>query len=343
MSVSTAVFPDVKTAVLLAAREQVQRCPNETGIYAAWIRDRTGLAEVGISGPLPRLMYVGIGGSRGGLRARLKRHASSAFLPTNELLAARGVVLAGWGDRYAPKTSGRMAKKTPLLDLASEQTLAWQHKRFRWAWQPCSPELARLSELAAVSECSPILNLSGAVDGMPPQLRAMGRNERARARWLWHISWAALLIGYSTRSRPPVDKDLWREWSDSDNTRRIAVDPLGFPMPRAEVMSRRQVQTVRTPSLDEIWDMMRRAARGATPEVRAAVNEGRPDDDELAAWWAAHAGAPYLPQPVSVQTSIAQSFKLFSEQQAACPERLPNEARVQELSKMLTMLDGANH
>ena len=68
--------------------------------------------------------------------------------------------------------------------------------------------------------------------------------------------------------------------------------------------------------------MMLTAAPGAPLAVRHAVGGG-PDDYELAVWWGAHAGAPCLPKPVSVQTSIAQSLKLATEEQAACPERLP--------------------
>lgn len=331
------VFPDVKTARILTALEFYQHCPAEPGIYAAWIKDRAGLAAAGIDGPLPRLMYVGISKrTNGGLQTRLDRHVHVDFQAMNELLAVRGVVLGDWGDR-SPEQRGGMAHTTALIELAGRQTLAWQHQYFRWAWQTCSPALARASELEAIRHRKPMLNVRHMTDGLPQQLRAGARYERARARWLWHASWAALLIGDSSR----FDKDRWREKPRPDE-RRIAVDSLGFPMPLDEATSARQIRTVRMPELDEVWQVMLTAAAGAPLSVRHAVAQG-PDDYELEAWWAAHAGAPYLPKPVSVQTSIAQSLKLATEEQTACPERLPDKDRVRELSMMLPMLGAVAH
>jgi hypothetical protein len=345
------VFPDVATAQLLTALEHHQLCPAKPGIYAAWIKDRAGLAAAGIDGPPPRLMYVGISArrERGGLHTRLGQHVEVAFQPMNELLAARGVVLGGWGYRVLPPQTGRMARTTPLLDVAWSQTLAWQHQHFLWAWQPCTSararlseiEAIRLSEIEAIQNRAPLLNMRHTTDGLPPQLRAGTRYERARARWLWQISWAALLVG-DPPLRSPFDLGRWRDQARNGNV-RIAVDELGFPMPLDEAASARAIRTVPRPDFDEIWDMMVQAAARAPLAVRHALGQGCDDDTELDAWWASHAGAPYLPKPVSVQTAIAQSLTLASEERAACPARLPNDERVHELSKMLDMLDGVTH
>jgi hypothetical protein len=127
----------------------------------------------------------------------------------------------------------------------------------------------------------------------------------------------------------------------SDDERRVAVDSIGFLMPLSEAIPE-QIHSVRIPDVDEMTETLSSAATRAPRHIRAAVADGA-DGNEAEAWWGAHAGAPFLPTPTSVQDSIRQSLNLASEEQAACPIRLPSPERIRQLSAMLGMLDAVGH
>ncbi|MBV9195232.1 MAG: hypothetical protein JO168_13885 [Solirubrobacterales bacterium] len=88
----------------------------------------------GFDGRAPRCIYVGKA-ERSGLPARLKQHITFAFQSLTEILAARGLVLFNWGDRFRPPMAGRYRiEETALSHIAGEGTKSWQHQHLRWNW-----------------------------------------------------------------------------------------------------------------------------------------------------------------------------------------------------------------
>src|SRR5665213_3162921 len=99
---------------------------------------------------------------------------------------------------------------------------------------------------------------------------------------------------------------------------------------------------VRMPSESRRWRIVRHAARQAPPAVRHAIAGGM-DDYELAIWWAAHAGAERLAEPMAVADAIAASLAIAPDDRAPSPGRLPPEERVVELIPLLGMLGRLRH
>ncbi len=75
--------------------------PARPGIYAAWIDDERALKAAGIDGPSPRCVYIGKA-QAAGLSSRIGTHVASSFPWLNEMLAARGLVLFNWANRFRP-------------------------------------------------------------------------------------------------------------------------------------------------------------------------------------------------------------------------------------------------
>src|SRR4051794_2564793 len=89
--------------------------PARPGVYGAWITDTESLAQCGIAGPEPRVVYIGKASGASGLRSRLLRHAKQPFWSLLDLLATRGTIVPGWW-HYAFKNQPykRTIKAPPL-------------------------------------------------------------------------------------------------------------------------------------------------------------------------------------------------------------------------------------
>lgn len=113
--------------------QAVRHIPRVEGVYAAWITTREALVEIGIDGPPPVLVYIGKATGVGGLRTRLRRHASSAWWELIDLLASRRTVLPGWWSHSQKNTGRRTLLIPPLAMVSHAQALDWQHRNVRWA------------------------------------------------------------------------------------------------------------------------------------------------------------------------------------------------------------------
>jgi hypothetical protein len=136
------------------------RASAKPGVYAAWICDPDALASCGVAGPAPRLIYVGKASGRGGLRARLLRHARTPFWSLVDLLGARGTIRPGWW-QYAIKHQrhSRSLHAPPLAAATERAALAWQHEHLVWGWVPIAD--AGTVESALIAAHEPLLNLRG--------------------------------------------------------------------------------------------------------------------------------------------------------------------------------------
>jgi hypothetical protein len=158
------------------------------------------------------------------------------------------------------------------------------------------------------------------------------------------MSWAALRIGEFSYED---EKDEWRIKHETKRTvmYEVGVDDLGYPMPLADAQSRDSLRGLEIPDADSIWELMLAAAANAPAIVCDALNHDDidPDDDELDAWWGAHMGAPFLPDPVSVETAMGKSMALSNEREAAGPRHLPDLERVDELIRLVRRVPGVGH
>ena len=165
--------------------------PNKPGIYAAWIKDSAGLRRLGLSGRPPKLMYVGRAVTSGGLNGRLLQH-ETAWQPIMEMIAPRRdwvMPLFARSEKpseYRPKWSG-------LSELVAQRADDFQEEYFSWTWEVCDRDRATKRETQVLAEVTPILNKRGVKTSKPPLLRDYKGYESSRARWLWHMSWIALL------------------------------------------------------------------------------------------------------------------------------------------------------
>jgi hypothetical protein len=166
--------------------------PDRPGVYSAWITTTRGLRDAGIAGPAPVLLYVG---RTTNLRIRLGNRKDVVHLALHELLASRGTALWVWGARSRlPREKGKRWYPSPFAGLALDQAADWQRRNVVWAWQTTrdvSSAIAR--EERAIATDKPFLNKVGG-ERQLAQLRRGKGYERARARWLWHMSWGALLF-----------------------------------------------------------------------------------------------------------------------------------------------------
>jgi hypothetical protein len=132
----------------------------------------------------------------------------------------------------------------------------------------------------------------------------------------------------------------FRSVADEDKWREATIDEFGFPLPLNDAVEDLGDAMLRIPSARKLEKLMKSAAAGADVAVRDAVGRTRAAP-EVEAWWAAHAGAGYLPTPASIGEAIAASLRLEPETAAPCPVTYPmSPERVDELFRLADTLDG---
>lgn len=351
MAAPTIVSPEHAVPLVTPAMVH-DRVPKSSGIYAAWVLDAEALGAAGIDGPAPRCIYVGKA-ERAGLAARLKQHVTFTFQSLNEILAARGLVLFDWGDRFRPPMAGKYrVEETALARIAASGTRSWQHQHLRWSVAPLSADQVRDAEKAAILDLKPLLNITHG--GRPlPQLRACSQHESVRARWLWHASWLGLLLPrFELRSARAK-----AHWPQSDTRRRrqgllrrsiriaARVDPDGFLVPMGgapRFAGEARNVAIDWPTVQDVCNLLEGAAAGSTDEIQSAVAHA--PGPELLAWWAAHAGAPYLGRGcINVRDAIAQSLLPNPAGTATESFKMPAETRRTELLELVDALNRTRH
>ncbi len=310
------------------------------GVYAAWLLDPEGLGECGIMGPPPVALYVATAVTGGGLADRIREHVWTTWLELAELLALEGRVLSPFaGRRGLRKGEERRDEEDPMTDLTIREARAWQHDRVSWSWVSCRANQAAAVARDAIRSRDPVLNTAGMPSYPPPLLRSIV-DPRLRAQWLWHMSWAGLLIGDRRDAVRASDQERWQV---DDPACGYQADELGYPIVKSD--HRGAEPTVRRsdcPDGDSLWGLFVDAAQTAPGRVRHALGSGM-KRDELQVWWAAHAAAPLLPNPVSVRDAIAASLELTPARDRPGPPRLPSAARCEELRRLARRLTRPKH
>lgn len=298
------------------------------GVYAAWIVDPAALAEAGIDGPPPVLMYVGKASSTGGLKARLRLHASWPWWELIDLLATRRTVLPGWWSHAQKNTQRRTLTVPPLAAVSQDQARAWQWRNLRWGWIS-DPSMDLLKhEAALIASHRPMLNRRGLgyqAQG-PTQLQRIGAYEEERAGWLFHVSWLAVLTlqpdGWVQRSRRP--------WSRSTH---VACDGAGWPVPLLE-------GATHAITIPDERSARKALAAVAPSELRVAITDSSTSAEQATAWWAAYAGHPFLvdsqPREDALRAALAR-------RPHRGPPTLPSESGCAALIELVRRLPGVNH
>lgn len=324
--------PGPAGAAPLTSLEAWEQAPSSPGIYAAWIKTPCAFADLGVTRKRPLLVYVGKAVTRGGLRQRLREHIEIGMAGLDELLGTRGRVLFPWWSRMwrPPRREGEAYRPPPssLALLTQRQVVEWQLENLHWSWTRCGLDRARVRETRALEVTRPLLNRAQA-ESTPPQLRYRNGYEAARTRWLWQVSWAALLTG-----RPKYQAERL-EWGHAIKTREFPIDQLGYPLPHA--LRHRAARRVTISQPDNMWPIMLKAAASAPALVRHALGggfQGSVLDNELRIWWAAHAAAPWLPEAMTVEAALSASFCLHDETRAAGPKFLPTQAHLASLVRL---------
>jgi hypothetical protein len=316
----------------------------DAGVYAAWLRDPSALADCGVASSVPLPLYVGQAQASAGLRKRVLVHVEWPWMALQELLATRGRVLAPWSLRrrrlWKEPTGVTWNTLSPLARASACQTLRWQHKHVYWTWIECPPAQVDSLERYVIEVLNPLLNIVHSPDGRPPQLRHRDGYERARARWLWSIAWAGVLVGAIHRSQN--QERIARRWRLHDCARSAwAVDGLGYPVSPAELAVTERTLSLPEPEQRVIRQELRLAARNADSSVRLAVGLTT-DSEELRTWWAAHAPAEIF--GVSLRDAFAATLELADDSSAPGPEALPgSEARVAALATLEQLLSNLRH
>lgn len=309
---------------------EVSEVPRESGYYIAWITDEAALDEAGLDGPAPRVAYVGK--AQGGLYSRLRKHIAGGLPGLSDILFARGKILPPFGHWNLPADRGRMWEPTPLTQISDRQLRNWQHRHLRWGWATCGRAEAARRERAAIAALDPLFNTQFST-GPLVQLRASAVAPRARARWLWHASWAGYLLEHEFRS-----VRVEGVWSYA------LPGPDGYPVPAEEDAGDGAIVDCfpANMSVSALREVMHAAARGLDDvEIRDAVGRTR-RREELEAWWAAHAGAEELPNATTVEQAMRDSLSLRSETDAAGPAELPSGDRLEELLPLVKSLHGVD-
>jgi hypothetical protein len=305
-----------------AAAAQLPRTP---GIYAAWITMDAALEQVGIAGPAPRLVYVGIATSKAGLRRRLTAHVSTPWWELLDLLASRRAVLPAWWAHSFKNSPHRTLTIPALAQLASDEALAWQHEHLRWGWTEMPKAEAQAAEVAAIAAHRPLVNRKGLDYGAepPPQLRATGPHEAARAWWLFHAAWLAV-ITIEEASYSAVDFGRLM----------VAVDEDGWPVPLADGDHQRL-------DLPSDWEAQRVLVGAAPSELRGAVAD-ETDSEQAFAWWAAYSGHQFLPGGGTTHDALHGAFTRSDEGHRA-PSHLPAEPTRSRLVALVKQLPRVTH
>jgi len=283
------------------------------------------MAELGVHGATPFLLYVGKAGGPGGLRARLRRHAQTPWFEVADLLAARGRALPLWWG-YADKVrQRRVPPMPPLAQVAFDQTLAWQHERIVWGWRDVPASVLSRHETALIAANVSLLNRRGRgyLRHGPPQLRAIGPYGEQRARWLFHTAWIAVL------DRQP---DGWARRGLRGT--RVASDKHGWPAPLGEGQER----LLKVPGERAA---RRIVGRCAPSELRAAASTPS-EANEARAWWAAYAGHEFLPNPQGVEEALNTALRKRAVIPSALAD-LPDDASRARLVKLVATLPGIAH
>lgn len=272
--------------------ESNEAVPAASGVYVAWLVDCASAGDLGLTSTPPVPVYAGRAIARGGLRARLSQHICSGFLDLVEMLALHGRAIHPLGARFLPEALDTSADMGPIAELGFEQACQWQYDHLRWAWLTCSSSEAIALEVQLIRQLRPLLNRSHLPGYPPPQLRGKF-DESSRARWLWQMSWAGLLIGQKTSRLTMRERDHWQ--LDASEA-RYGIDDLGYPAPDSPRTGASVISNA-PPDVNELWSELRRAARNAPASVRQALGLSA-HDETVWAYWAAHAAAPFLPTPV---------------------------------------------
>lgn len=299
--------------------------PASRGVYAAWIVDERALAEAGIGGVPPVLLYVGKAGGAAGLRARLTRHAAHPWWELVDLLASRGTVLPGWWSYAEKNTTHRTLRIPPLAAVAEAETRAWQHENLRWGWISKPRTDVRAYEAALIAMHRPLLNRHGRGYKAEPlvQLRAVGIYEDARVWWLFHVAWLAVL---TLRPQAWVRRSL--------NGHVIAADEHGWPVCLDEGTHHK----LRIPGERAARGLL---ARAAPPALHDAVS-GATSSAEATAWWAAYAGHAFLKQPDAPDVALRAALTRSSNALRA-PQAGPSESGHARLVDLVRQLPSVAH
>jgi hypothetical protein len=327
-----------ENAYELTAFEARKEVPEKPGVYAAWVTDARSLREVGIAGPTPQLLYIGKAPGKRGLRERLETHSHTVFFDLQTLLALRGNVLFNWWGRLASENKeriGRYFKPSKLGELSDDQTRVWQHQHVMWAWSLCPADYVASVERDLIVKRTPLLNRQ---HGGPelPELRRMGRYDAARARWLWHMSWAALLVGDLKKLGSQA-----RQWEAARASSRYGSDSLGYPVASdGAAVKQRRITALDFESREAL---MADAIADAPPEVRHAFAQEWEDvlEHETEIWWAAHRAAELLPTPISVRDAMSATLSLATDSEAPGPKRLPSSSA--RMTRLLHLTKALRH
>lgn len=287
--------------------------PTYGGVYAAWIVDGDAVGALGAGGPAPVLMYVGKASSApGGLQRRLKRHATTAWWELSDLLAARGIVTAGWWAYGAHNHAGRMPPMPPLAKRTFDATLDWQQREFRWGWAAVDDDVLGGVESRLIAEHAPLLNWTGRGMQPPPQLRAIGGYEASRAKWLFHVSWLMVLL------EQPAG------WAERRLGRlNVAWDAEGWPTP----IGNGQQHRFRIPN----ERAAQRFLEGTMGAGDRSVLKNPTPSHQARAWWAAYAGHPLLRTPEDHNEAVRRALR----SETSGPDRLPNALAQKQLLEMI--------
>ena len=225
-----------------------------------------------------------------------------------------------------------------MTSLSMSDALSWRRKTSTGRGSAaCRP--MRVLEHQAIVKLNPALNLRRVSDYPPPQMRRAAPPRKARAQWLWHMSWAGLLVGDRKGKLSNQERSRWRL---DDPEAVFDVDRLGFPVPGAPSSSRHREQPQDVPDSGELWTLVADAGRDAPAAVRHALGR-RMQEDELELWWAAHAAAPWLPNPSSVRDALAATLSLTPATARPGPRTLPSSERCKELYRLTTLLARIRH
>jgi hypothetical protein len=315
---------DVLTAPAPAFRlgeETAREAPAQTGVYAAWITDAESLAECGVAGPEPRVIYIGQARGSGGLRARLRIHAREPFWSLLDLLASRGTILPGWWHHAIKNQPHRRTLDVPpLAKLSESAALTWQQDHLRWGWT--SIKKPSPVESTLIAQYQPLLNLRGRGFGLlgPPQLRMIGDFEVARAGWFFSAAWIAAITSAD---------DGWVAWDDLTTSLDLEIDEAGWPMALGGGGTR---VTLQLPTELEAREIVNKACDVAFNDY----------DNEASAWWCAYAGLAFRPKAQQIDEALRHAFRRHVAALDLPPTLPPRDRRV-ELLELIKLLPSVAH